>query len=89
MKFIGDKEIIFEIAYHPSNMFLCSAVKKRYILESHPSSRGEVGDYHSYQERFRPVTPPYPYQQFQDQPCAHHFYHGFHNRPAGEYQRMS
>lgn len=73
---IEDKQIIFELAYHPLNdMFLCSATKKRYVLEGYPSSRHGIVEYNSYQNTFRPITPPYVYEQHPDRPCAHHFDH--------------
>lgn len=90
MNMIEDKQIIFELFYHPSNdMFLCSATKKRYILQGDPSARHGILEYNSHQNTFRPITPPHPYAPYPDRSYAHHHHQqqflGYHPN-IGEYE---
>jgi hypothetical protein len=66
--------------YYGSDKSLSSARKKRHILEEYPSRLRGTSEYNLPYDAFRPITPPYFYQQFQDRrgsiydrPCGHHF----------------
>ena len=61
-----------------SDIFLCSATRKRYILEQYPSRKRGAAEYNPLYDAFQPITPPPALSNYPQQ-----------NRPRSIYEKSN